>query len=126
MGFFARGRRDQKRAVRSDRDLSPLRERDMRIEIDGDFPGRDAQPKKNGFEGERRNDFAAIAEKKRDMNVIRNFVWKINEARRGNEAEFFTGLAANSRKLHQLTAFPFHLGKSLDLRPRRIGIGGSR
>jgi len=98
----------------------------VRIEIDGDFPGRHAQPEKDGFEGERRNDFAAIAEKKRDMNVIRNFVRKIDEAGRSDEAKFFAGLAPNSGKLDELTAFPFHLGKSLDLRPWRIGVGGGR
>ena len=121
--FFAGVGRDQKCAVRTNRNTAALRQRNVRAEIDRDFRGRHPQPEEDRFQGKGRNHFAAIAKKKRHMDSVRDFLRQIREAGRGDKPHFFAGLAADSRKLHQLAALPRHLSEARDFRTRRVRIG---
>ena len=61
VGFAAGVWQNEERAVRTDWNFSPVRQRNVGVEIDRDLTRRYPQPEQNRFESERRNHFAAIA-----------------------------------------------------------------
>ena len=82
--FPAGIRSNQDRSVGADGDFAAVRQRNMGVEINRHFGRRDSQPEQDCLQGKRRNDFATITKKERDMNGVGDFVRQICEPSRGN------------------------------------------
>ena len=57
------------------------------------------------------------------MDITRDFVRQIDKAESGDQANFFTWLATDSRKIDQFTPLSRDLGERRNFRDRRVRIG---
>ena len=57
------------------------------------------------------------------MHVVRNFIGKIDETERGNNAQIFAGLPFDTGKCRQIAPPPSYVRETRNLHDRRVRIG---